>query len=115
MTNQDTAVSVDGINSLIARLGFKIGKDFKDKSNFYLKADIIHEFLGEQYVSVKDKSSDDRVIGFNYDHSGTWYDIGLGFNIMTTDNSYVYVDYEKRFGNGNRNSYQINGGINWLF
>lgn len=115
MTNQDTAVSVDGINSLIARLGFKIGKDFKDKSNFYLKADIIHEFWGEQFVSVKDKSSDDRVIGFNYDHSGTWYDIGLGFNIMTTDNSYVYMDYEKRFGNGNRNSYQINGGINWLF
>lgn len=115
MTSQDTAVSVDGINSLIARLGFKIGKDFKDKSNFYLKADIIHEFWGEQFVSVKDKSSDDRVIGFNYDHSGTWYDIGLGFNIMTTDNSYVYMDYEKRFGNGNRNSYQINGGINWLF
>lgn len=116
ITNQNTDVSVDGINSLIGRLGFRIGKDFKGDmpSTLYVKADILHEFLGDQFVSVKDNTTDDEPIGFNYEHKGTWYDLGIGFNIVTSENSYVFLDYERRFGNDNDGSYQINGGINWL-
>ena len=41
------------------------------------------EFLGEQFVSVKDVTSDNEYVGFKYDHSGYWYDVGFGFNIET--------------------------------
>ena len=84
-TNQNTNVHVDGIDSIIGRAGFKLGKNFGDnkKNTFYLKADVLREFLGEQFVSVKDVTSDNEYVGFKYDHSGYWYDVGFGFNIET--------------------------------
>lgn len=114
-TNQNTNVHVDGIDSIIGRAGFKLGKNFGDnkKNTFYLKADVLREFLGEQFVSVKDVTSDNEYVGFKYDHSGYWYDVGFGFNIETKKDSYVFLDVERRFGNGNKNSYQINGGVYW--
>ena len=114
-TNQNTNVHVDGIDSIIGRAGFKLGKNFGDnkKNTFYLKADVLREFLGEQFVSVKDVTSDNEYVGFKYDHSGYWYDVGFGFNIETKKDSYIFLDVERRFGNGNKNSYQINGGFYW--
>ena len=114
-TNQNTNVHVDGIDSIIGRAGFKLGQNFGDnkKNTFYLKADVLREFLGEQFVSVKDVTSDNEYVGFKYDHSGYWYDVGFGFNIETKKDSYAFLDIERRFGNGNKNSYQINGGFYW--
>lgn len=114
-TNQNTNVHVNGIDSIIGRAGFKLGKNFGDnkKNTFYLKADVLREFLGEQFVSVKDVTSDNEYVGFKYDHSGYWYDVGFGFNIETKKDSYAFLDIERRFGNGNKNSYQINGGFYW--
>ena len=34
-------------------------------------------------------------------------------NIETKKDSYAFLDVERRFGNGNKNSYQINGGFYW--
>lgn len=115
ITNQNTNVHVDGIDSIIGRAGFKLGRNFGDnkKNTFYLKADVLREFLGEQFVSVKDVTSDNEYVGFKYDHSGYWYDVGFGFNIETKKDSYAFLDVERRFGNGNKNSYQINGGFYW--
>ena len=115
ITNQNTNVHVDGIDSIIGRAGFKLGKNFGDnkKNTFYLKADVLREFLGEQFVSVKDVTSDNEYVGFKYDHSGYWYDVGFGFNIETKKDSYAFLDVERRFSNGNKNSYQINGGFYW--
>ena len=115
ITNQNTNVHVDDIDSIISRAGFKLGRNFGDnkKNTFYLKADVLREFLGEQFVSVKDVTSDNEYVGFKYDHSGYWYDVGFGFNIETKKDSYAFLDVERRFGNGNKNSYQINGGFYW--
>ena len=115
ITNQNTNVHVDDIDSIIGRAGFKLGRNFGDnkKNTFYLKADVLREFLGEQFVSVKDVTSDNEYVGFKYDYSGYWYDVGFGFNIETKKDSYAFLDVERRFGNGNKNSYQINGGFYW--
>ena len=115
-TSQGTQVSVDGIDSLIARAGFRLGKDFGEekKSTFYVKADVLHEFLGDQDITAIDKTTDGRLVSIGYDNDGTWYSVGLGFSTMLSDNSYAFLDVEKLFGNDNDNSYQINGGFNWL-
>lgn len=115
-TSQGTQVSVDGIDSLIARAGFRLGKDFGEekKSTFYVKADVLHEFLGDQDITAIDKTTDGKLVSIGYDNDGTWYSVGLGFSTMLSDNSYAFIDVEKLFGNDNDNSYQINGGFNWL-
>ncbi|WP_303997259.1 autotransporter outer membrane beta-barrel domain-containing protein [Megamonas hypermegale] len=114
-TTQGTDVSVDGFDSLIARAGFRLGKDFGQdkKSTFYIKGDVLHEFLGDQDITVMDKTTDGIARSIGYDNDGTWYTIGLGFSTMLSDHSYAFLDVEKLFGNDNDNSYQINGGVQW--
>ena len=114
-TTQETEVSADGIDSLIARAGFRFGRDFgKDgKSTFYVKADVLHEFFGEQNITVRDKSTEYLKRSIDYDNGGTWYTIGLGLSTELTDHSYAFLDIEKTFGSDNNNSYQINGGMQW--
>ena len=116
-TNQGTKVSVDGINSLIGRAGFRLGKDFGEekKSTVYIKADVLHEFLGDQDVRVLDKSSDNKWAGISYENEGTWYDVGFGFATQMSKNSYAFMDFEKSFGNDNDETYQINVGMQWSF
>ncbi len=117
VTNQNTKVSVDGINSLIGRAGFRIGKDFGEEkqSTVYLKADIMHEFLGDQDISLKDKTSDGNWSTISYENEGTWYDVGFGFATKMSKNSYAFMDFEKSFGNDNDETYQINAGMQWSF
>ena len=116
-TNQGTKVSVDGINSLIGRAGFRIGKDFGEEkqSTLYFKADVLHEFLGDQDVYVMDKSTDNKWAGISYENEGTWYDIGIGYAAMMSKSSYAFIDLEQSFGNDNDDTYQINAGVRWTF
>ncbi len=116
-TSQGTKVSVDGINSLIGRAGFRIGKDFGEQkqSTVYIKADVLHEFLGDQDVSVMDDTTNGRYVGIGYENEGTWYDIGFGFATQTGKNSYAFMDFEKSFGHDNDETYQINAGVQWTF
>ena len=117
VTNQNTKVSVDGINSLIGRAGFRIGKDFGEEkqSTVYLKADVMHEFLGDQDISLKDKTSDGNWSTLSYENEGTWYDVGFGFATQLSKASYAFMDFEKSFGNDNDETYQINAGVQWSF
>lgn len=117
VTSQDTKVSVDGINSLIGRAGFRLGKDFgEDKqSTIYIKADVLHEFLGDQDISVMDGTTNGEWAGISYENEGTWYDVGFGFATMMSKNSYAFLDLEKSFGHDNDETYQINAGVQWSF
>lgn len=117
VTNQNTKVSVDGINSLIGRAGFRLGKDFGEEkqSTVYLKADVMHEFLGDQDISLKDKTSDGNWSTISYENEGTWYDVGFGFATQLSKASYAFMDFEKSFGHDNDETYQINVGMQWSF
>lgn len=116
-TSQGTKVSVDGINSLIGRAGFRIGKDFgaEKQSTVYLKADVLHEFLGDQDIRALDDSTDGKWADVSYENEGTWYDVGFGFATQMSKNSYAFMDFEKSFGNDNDETYQINVGMQWSF
>lgn len=111
-TTQGSKVSVDGINSLIGRAGFRIGKDMSQTSTVYLKADVLHEFLGDQTVTASDATGTLRE---DFDNKGTWYDVGFGFAAKTGNNSYAFIDFEKSFGNDNDETYQVNAGLQWAF
>ncbi len=112
VTTQGSKVSVDGINSLIGRAGFRIGRDMTKNSTVYVKADLLHEFLGDQTVTASDATGTLRE---EFENKGTWYDVGFGFAAQTGKNSYAFVDFEKSFGNDNDETYQINAGLQWSF
>ena len=111
-TSQDTKVSLDGINSLIGRAGFRLGRDLNENSTVYFKADLLHEFLGDQDITATDITGTLRE---EYENEGTWYDFGFGFATALGNNSYAFMDFEKSFGNDNDETYQINAGVRWTF
>lgn len=115
MTSAGTAVNVDDINSLIARAGFRLGKDIGERSTVYFKADLMHEFLGEQDVFAMDDSTGTSGAHERYDHGGTWCDLGFGFATAMSKTSYAYLDVETSLGNDYDETYQINAGLQWTF
>ncbi len=112
VTTQGSKVNVDGINSLIGRAGFRLGRDLDENSTVYIKADLLHEFLGDQTVTASDVTGTLRE---TYENEGTWYDVGFGFATAIGKNSYAFMDFEKSFGNDNDETYQINAGVQWTF
>ena len=109
-TSQDTHVQLDAIDSLIGRVGFRLGKDVGEKSTFYIKADVLHEFLGDQDIEARDATG---LLSTTYENEGTWYDVGLGFSHQFSKGTYMFLDVEKTFGNDNEDTYQFNVGMNW--
>ena len=112
VTTQGSKVNVDGINSLIGRAGFRIGRDMDENSTVYLKADLLHEFMGDQTVTAADATGTLRE---EFENKGTWYDVGFGFATKMSKKSYAFMDFEKSFGNDNDETYQINAGMQWSF
>ena len=114
VTSQNTKVSLDGINSLIGRAGFRLGRDLSERSTVYVKADLLHEFLGDQTISALDTTTN-GTYRETFENKGTWYDVGFGFATAMGKNSYAFMDFEKSFGNDNDETYQINAGVQWTF
>ena len=112
VTNLGSRVSMDAIDSLIARAGFRLGRDLGERSTVYVKADVLHEFLGEQNILAVDSTG---TLARTFDNDGTWYDIGLGFATAINKDSYIYMDFEKSFGNDFDDTYQINVGLQYSF
>lgn len=109
-------VDQDGATSLIGRAGFRIGREYvKDNGkhdNFYIKADLLHEFAGDKSFSL---DGNDGRYDKEYDGQETWCDIGIGADISLGKNSYFWADVERTFGADYDNTWQINGGFRWEF
>ncbi len=109
-------VDQDGATSLIGRAGFRIGREYvKDNGkhdNFYIKADLLHEFAGDKSFSL---TGNDGRYDKEYDGQETWCDVGIGADISLGTNSYFWADVERTFGADFDNTWQINGGFRWEF
>ena len=116
-TNQMTKVDLDEIHSLIGRAGIKLGHDSykgnKKDNTVYVKADINHEFLGEQNVKAKDETGR---LDKTYKNNETWVEIGIGASKKITPDLNVYADVEKQLGSNKDNkSWQVNVGFRYKF
>ena len=111
-TSQNTKVELDGIDSLIGRAGFRLGRDTSEGNTVYFKADILHEFLGDQSIRAMDATG---ILSTTYENEGTWYDVGFGFSHRMGEDSYLFLDVEHSFGNDNEDTYQVNIGLNRAF
>ncbi len=112
-TSQGTKVEVDSIDSLIARAGVRLGKDFNAEYpiSLYLRADVLHEFLGDQDLSAIDESR----IDVTYANDDTWYSAGVGLSVMTSPNTYFFIEGEQVFGADNDDTYTLSGGFRHNF
>ncbi|WP_277296882.1 autotransporter outer membrane beta-barrel domain-containing protein, partial [Succinatimonas hippei] len=113
-TSYGTKVDLDSIHSLIGRIGFRAGKDFATETpvTLYARADVLHEFLGDQDIYAYD---DTGVMDVTYENDDTWYSAGLGISVQSSENTYFFLEGEQVFGADNDSTYTVSGGFKHSF
>lgn len=111
-TSNGVDASIDGSNSLIGRLGFRVGKDISKDSTIYFKADVLREFTGGQDLRL---ASNGYGLSTSLAKRGTWYDVGIGADVRLSRATYFTCDIEKSFGGEVSKSWEVNAGVKWAF
>lgn len=114
-TSQSSNLELDAIDSWIARIGARVGRTWNEQNrsvDLYVKADLLHEFDGEQRMRAVDSTGS---IDWVYENNGTWTDFGMGFTYRTDDDSYAFCELEKMLGNHYGSSWQISAGMRLNF
>lgn len=111
MTSKDASVRQDGIDSLVGRVGFALGKNIK-AGNVYARASYLYDFDGEANVTYS-KSGVTR--SFEQDLGGGWWEVGIGSNINLSNATHLYFDVEKTYGGDVTTPWQWNVGVRYSF
>lgn len=106
-------IEQSGISSVVGRLGFNIGRDVNKKTNFYVKANLLHEFSGSYDVAFTDKFGNRAKL--DDDFNDTWFEYGAGVAFQGSKNSYFYLDVERSAGSDYKKDWQWNVGASWTF
>lgn len=104
-------VRQEGMDSLVGRVGFSIGKDIK-AGNIYARASYLYDFDGETEVTMSHSGISDV---YEQDLGGGWFEVGLGANINLSDATHLYFDVEKTYGGDVATPWQWNAGMRWTF
>lgn len=87
-TSQSTDVQLSGTDSLIGRVGFRIGRELDDKTAFYVDANAYHEFLGNQDILASDRTG---IMNATTHNDGIWYEAGVGISGKLNKNTNGFV------------------------
>ncbi len=108
VTKNGYKVAQDGMESLVGRLGFSLGKDVKG-GNVYARASYLYDFDGEAGLTFDGK------VPMEQDFGGGWWEVGVGANINLSKATYIYADVEKTFGGEVDTNWQWNLGVRYSF
>lgn len=111
-TSQGSQVHLAGTDSLIGRIGFRLGRDIGDKTTFYLDANAYHEFLGNQDIFANDITG---TLTDTVHNDGSWYEAGVGVSTKLNQNTYGFLSFDKGFGPGVEHTWSFEGGLNYKF
>ena len=105
---------LDSVNSFIGRLGFRLGQNINEKTSWYVKGDILHEFSGDGGIMLTSSNGLER-INYSRDGKDTWYDLGAGLTTELSPASSLWFEFERKFSGTYSNDWEFNGGIAWKF
>lgn len=110
-TSNGAKVRQEGMDSLVGRVGFSIGKDIKG-GNIYARASYLYDFDGETEVTMSHSGISDV---YEQDLGGGWFEVGLGANINLSAATHLYFDVEKTYGGDVATPWQLSAGMRWTF
>ena len=111
LTSKGANVHQDGMDSLVGRLGFSLGKNIK-QGNVYVRASYLYDFDGDTKAIY---TKEDVARSFKQDLGGGWWEVGVGTNINLSDATHLYFDVEKTYGGNVATPCQWNAGVRWSF
>lgn len=110
-TSNGAKVRQEGMDSLVGRVGFSLGKDIK-AGNIYARASYLYDFDGETEVTMSHSGISDV---YEQDLGGGWFEVGLGANINLSDATHLCFDVEKTYGGDVATPWQWSAGMRWTF
>lgn len=110
-TSNGAKVRQEGMDSLVGRVGFSLGKDIK-AGNIYARAFYLYDFDGETEVTMSHSGISDV---YEQDLGGGWFEVGVGTNINLSDATHLYFDVEKTYGGDVATPWQWSAGIRYSF
>lgn len=110
-TGNGAKVRQEGMDSLVGRVGFSLGKDIK-AGNIYARASYLYDFDGETEVTMSHSGISDV---YEQDLGGGWFEVGVGTNINLSDATHLYFDVEKTYGGDVATPWQWSAGIRYSF
>lgn len=111
--SNDVEISQDDYQSLVGRLGARIGANFADnKGSVYMTASVNHDFLGDADSKAR---LGDVYRDLNVDAGGTWVSYGVGGQFNTTDNLSFYGTLEKSSGSEYSEDYRYSIGMRYVW
>lgn len=113
-TSSGVKVEQDDFQSLVGRIGARIGADFPEKAgNFYVQASVNHEFLG-------DNDFDAAYQGYSKQHftselDGTWVSYGVGLQLNASDALSIYGSLSRANGSDYQDDYRYSIGARYVW
>lgn len=109
----DVRVEQDDFQTLVGRLGARIGASFADGAGtVYAHASVNHDFLGDaDYTASLGSASRDLSV----DIGGTWVSYGIGAQFNTTKNLNFYGTLERANGSEYQEDYRYSVGMSYRF
>ena len=103
---------MESADSLIGRAGVKAGRNIGTNSTFYVKADLLHEFLGDQDIKASDNTGS---LKETFENKGTWCNVGVGTAVTLSKATQFNLELAKSYGNDLDDSWRVNAGLRWEF
>ena len=113
-TSSGVKVEQDDFQSLVGRLGARIGAAFPENAGtFYLQASVNHEFLG-------DNDFDAAYRGYSKQHftselDGTWISYGVGLQLNATNDLSLFGSLTRANGDDYQDDYRYSVGMRYVF
>lgn len=109
----DVRVEQDDFQTLVGRLGARIGASFADGAGtVYAHASVNHDFLGDaDYTASLGSVSRDLSV----DIGGTWVSYGIGAQFNTSKNLNFYGTLERANGSEYQEDYRYSVGMSYRF
>lgn len=109
---KDMQVEQDSFNTLVGRVGFRLGQKL-DNASYFVKLAAAHEFSGDfdtTYRAVGEPEGRTSI-----DFGDTWYEAQIGGTVKLSDNSVIYADFERSFGGDVEEKWRVDAGLRWSF
>ena len=105
-------VQQDAFNTLVGRVGFRLGQQ-TEKASYFVKLAAAHEFKGE--FNSRFAAEGEPEGRTSIDFGDTWYEAQIGGTAKLSKNSLIYADFERSFGGDVEEKWRVDAGLRFTF
>ena len=109
---KDMQVEQDAFNTLVGRVGFRLGQKL-DNASYFVKLAAAHEFSGDFDTTFRAVNEPEGRTSIDF--GDTWYEAQIGCTAKLSKNSLIYADFERSFGGDVEEKWRVDAGLRFTF